>query len=33
MYKGIVITKDEAGYTSQITEIASKPLQEVMPVS
>ena len=28
MYKGIVITKDEAGYTSQITEIASKPLQE-----
>ena len=28
MYKGIVINKDEAGYTSQITEIASKPLQE-----
>lgn len=28
MYKGIVITKDEAGYTSKITEIASKPLQE-----
>ena len=28
MYKGIVITKDEAGYMSKIAEIAPKLLQE-----
>ena len=28
MYQGIVINKDDAGYTSKITEIASKTLEE-----
>ena len=28
MYKGIQITKDDAGYSSKITEMAAKPLQE-----
>ena len=28
MYKGIQITKDDAGYSSKITEMVEKPLQE-----
>lgn len=28
MYQGIVINKDDAGYTSKITEIVSKTLEE-----
>ncbi len=28
MYKGIVITKDDAGYVSKVAEITPNPLQE-----